>query len=242
MAPKRAVTLLFQSTKKTFELDCTESLNIQRTAEVTRFPMEGGGNVSDHRDRQPLTIQLAGQMSDVHPFRTNPEADPFLPVAYDPEATGAHTQLEQALIAADKNNELITIQAGRRGTYADLLLQDFPTIHETSQGSAFFFSLAFVQLEIAETKTTDLVTDARSRKKDLTFRIAQTEGDKKALATFKDKAIGGGLKEVKTATEFQRWSPPQGRGQVTPQAIGGPLSDCLDNVINIPGAPAGWAR
>ena len=43
---------------KEFPIDVTKAINTNLNARVTKFPVEGGGNVSDHVQVQPMTIQM----------------------------------------------------------------------------------------------------------------------------------------------------------------------------------------
>lgn len=241
MAQNRAIALYFQDTKQTFEIDCTDNLNVNRSADVTQYPVEKGSRTSDHRDRKPLAVSVTGQMSDVHYLRASEDPfaiDPFAPIAYDPEATGQHSKLAAALEAADLNNELITVMAGKRGTFADLLLVNFDVPADASQGSAYFFSLSFTHFDISETKVENLAFE-RSRQQELAFRKAQAEDDKRALALFGKggggAGLGVGVKIVAKPEDFQRWSPSAGRGLTPAQPAGSALMSQMADVVALPG-------
>ena len=64
---RKLTTFVFESPLKEepveFALDVTSILNTTLTASVTKFPVEGGGNISDHFQSNPLTLQITGMIT-----------------------------------------------------------------------------------------------------------------------------------------------------------------------------------
>ncbi len=231
MATKKAIALFFTTQNKTFEIDCTDSFDRQFSAQITQYPTEKGNPVADHRDRNPKTLTLTGQMSDVHYERF--PYDPTTPAPYDIEATGVHTEFEAALLAADENNELITVNAGRRGTFTDMLIQNLDLPATPGTGAAVFFSLSLIKLSVVETKVRDLHAEKQEREwLDLKRDQANQELFDQAGGYEMPDPITG-AKVVKSPELLQRWQPTQNRGLSSPSAAGSVLSD---QVLSI-GAP-----
>lgn len=49
---------------KIFALDVVKAIKTNLSASITKFPIEGGGNISDHVQLEPLTISLEGLISE----------------------------------------------------------------------------------------------------------------------------------------------------------------------------------
>ena len=49
---------------KEFALDVVTAIKTNMSASITKFPIEEGGNISDHVQRQPLSISLTGLISE----------------------------------------------------------------------------------------------------------------------------------------------------------------------------------
>jgi hypothetical protein len=239
MPQPRAVTLVFANTGARHPIDCTDSFDPQYSADITRYPTESGNPVTDHRDIQPKALNLSGLMSDVHPYRSgDPEAlDPAAPVAYDLNGTGFHTSLRDALLAAHENSELITVEAGRRGTWADMLIASLSLPEPPENGAAVAFSVSLIHLSIAETKTQNLV--AASNAAVLQQQLVARTGDAEDMASLAKSAIGG--KVVKSPLEVQRHSPMINHGLTIPQPTS--MRQTL-GLTPFAGAPAlgAWAR
>lgn len=239
MPQKRAVTLLFQTRGIRIEIDCTLSLEPQYNAEVTRYPTEKGNPVTDHRDIQPDMLVLSGVMSDVHPYRSNnPEGfDPFGPVPYNPNDTGFHTNFRDVLIEAHRTSELITVEAGKRGTWTDMLLLPFSLPSTPENGASVFFSLSLIELVITE-------TDVKKLTEDKPLVPANTAANQALIA-----ADGGGnqptinvagAQVTATPDTAMRHSPLQKQGLVTPQAAN--VREQLTTPFNGAQAVGEWAR
>lgn len=50
--------------EKIFALDVVKAIRTNLSASITKFPIEGGGNISDHVQLEPLTISLEGLISE----------------------------------------------------------------------------------------------------------------------------------------------------------------------------------
>lgn len=228
MPQKRAVSVYFSEQDLRFEIDCVESWEPVYAASVTRYPVEKGADKSDHRDKQPVALSFSGLMSNVHPWRPA-EAEgvlqPYAPVPFDIERPGLYSDFEAALLAADANDELLTIEAGRRGEWDAMLIENLSTPGTVGQGGAFFFSVSLVKFDITETATQSL--DAP--KPEVT------------TATPTDPPIPG-AQVVDSAESVQRWSPGADAGLVIPGSPEEWLTSFTDIIAKGPNGTYGWAR
>lgn len=223
MATKKAISLFFTTQNKTFEIDCTDSFDRNFTANITQYPTEKGNPVSDHRDKNPKTLSISGQMSDVHYERF--PYDPTLPTPYNLEATGVHTEFEAALLAADENNELITVNAGRRGTFTDMLIQNLDLPAMPDKGAAVFFSMTLIKLSVVETKVRDLHAEKQEREWLDLKRSQEADELFSGVTGYEIPDPITGAKTVSKPELIQRWQPSTNRGLASPSAAGSVLSD-----------------
>jgi hypothetical protein len=145
-----AVTLVFPENGDQFEIDCTRSINNNRTANITDYPVQEGVRLSDHRDRNPLIISISGLVSNAHPGRVEGE--------FDNDATGYHSDFMSRIEEADENNERVTVDLGKRGVYPDMMIESESIVWGPKDGFSIPFEMTFKEVPIAKAEKVKLIT------------------------------------------------------------------------------------
>lgn len=171
-----AIFIFFPLTNEEFAIDATSSITPDRSADVTRKRVEDGGNISDNRNRQPLTLSLNGFFSNI------PNED----TVYQHDAEGNHTQFRDRILKAEADSEFITIDAGiPRELYENMLITSLSFPWDTSVGTGLPFSMTLQQVRIVRAQVKNL--------------FKQTEEFKAAQAKF-SQGIDVGRQALKAAT------------------------------------------
>lgn len=140
-----AVFIYFPLTDEEFMIDATSQVTPERSATVTQKRVEDGGNISDNRNRAPLTVSLAG-------FFTNITEGP-----YQHDAEGNHTRFRDRILTAEANSEFITVDAGiPREFYENMQITSLSFPWDTSVGTGLPFSLQLQQVRISRAQVKNL--------------------------------------------------------------------------------------
>lgn len=146
-----------------YTIDATLSADHSYSAEVTDFPIEIGGVVSDHVILSPFAYTLQGIVSDA-PL-------PAVAGLRAPNIKPSEEALEKLKLVF-KNRRPIIVETGIE-TYADMVLTTLNITEDANTGEALVFSATFRQVQLVENKRL-FVRAIRlgQKKKDLGNKIA----------------------------------------------------------------------
>lgn len=215
----------FPATGEEWSLDVADSFSPSRTASVTQNEVERGANVTDHRNVNPLTLSFSGFVSDI-PLRFEGN--------YDNEATGRHTEIRERLETAHENSEFLEIENGdTRGLYENMLITQLDFNWDAETGNGLMINMQLQAVRIVSPERKNLAAE-RLRNERLTYdgeQIAQ-DNNLTIAAAFLGPEIAAGVKVVKDAPTFQRFSPERAMGRLSARAsdLTGPVSDALSVV------------
>ncbi len=174
-----SVFILFSATEEEYELDVTETVTPEYSADVTQHAIETGSPVTDHRIIQPKRLTVSGWITDVPLTATG---------SYDPESIGKHTELRDRLEYAHATSELLLIDCGpTRGLYENMAITSLAFGWDYDTGNAFRVSLSLQEITTTEAQVRNLaletaaqnVYDARI-KSDMQKELDQTRRDVKS--------------------------------------------------------------
>jgi len=129
------------------KIDCTVSESISRTASVSTFPIEDGGNISDHVNNNPVAYSLSGIQSD-HPT----DLFSFIYSVQDrianapKKSKAAYDALVKAYLAKEK----LTINTLLE-TFQNMMITNFDVPRDTTTAYALKWSMSFQQVEFVKT-------------------------------------------------------------------------------------------
>jgi hypothetical protein len=137
-----------------FEVDLTIEEQHSRSADVTREPVESGGNISDHVILNPETVRLEGFVTDT-------------PAAVFASNIGRTQSAFETLEDAYNSREPLTVVTGRK-TYQDMIITslDMPR----NRPSSMQFSIELQHITIVESETAQLPSAEADVQDDVTPR------------------------------------------------------------------------
>lgn len=211
-----AVTFVFPQTGDSFEIDCTRSITNNRSANITDYPVQEGVRLADHRDPNPVLIQISGVVSNAHPGRVEG--------AFDNDAPGYHSDFLSRIEEADENSERVNVDLGKRGLYPDMLIESLSIAWGPKDGFSIPFDITFKQVRVAKAEKTTI--------------------EKTKLVTKEDKAQQQATgKVVKDSATKRRWQPARTAGVSGNARAGVSLTAQTDAAATYPGAAdESWAR
>lgn len=113
--------------------------------EVTERPVEGGGNVSDHAQLEPLDFRVRGVVSE-HPFD------------FPNNNVGAKTPAEAVEFFEKIAEQRVDVTTDRLGTFAGCVLQSWP--HEITIEQSIGFDMSFRQVRVATFESVEIPPEA----------------------------------------------------------------------------------
>lgn len=150
--PKRRVTIVDASVDpaRVLTLDASVNETHTKTAQITRHPIEDGGDVVDHINPDPDTVEIVGVVSD----------DPIviLPALNRrPSITGGNPESR----ATDAYKYSVDLRDSRRVVrvlttleqYSDMALESFTTTRDKDTGRVLQATWRFVKIQFAVTDT-----------------------------------------------------------------------------------------
>lgn len=147
-----SVFILFSATEEEYEIDVTESVMPEYSADVTQHAVETGSPVTDHRIIQPKKLTVSGLITDVPLTATGP---------YNPESTGKHTEVRERLERAHAESELLLIDCGpTRGIYENMAITSLSFGWDYDTGNAFRVSLALQEIVTTEAQVLNLTAES----------------------------------------------------------------------------------
>lgn len=187
-------------------------------ADITASPVEDGGNINDHRYKQPISVTFTGWQSEFLNTETG---------VYDRDDVGPHVEFHERMLKAHENDEIIGIECGAvRGIFDGMLTNYSPNWSNNGDGYGLNFSFTVQQVRFASTKTRSLKTEAEAGKQ---------------------LAILGnlGIQRVKNGTIKQMQSRTQGRGPIQLRAASDALglqTDAAATAGDAFAAGVDWAK
>lgn len=166
-----AVTFVFPQTGDSFEIDCTRSIANNRSANITDYPVQEGVRLSDHRDPNPVLIQISGVISNAHPGRVQG--------AFDNDAPGYHSDFLSRIEEADENSERVNVDLGKRGLYPDMLIESLSIAWGPKDGFSVPFDITFKQVRVAKAEKTKLVTKEERAQQQATGKVVKDSSTKR---------------------------------------------------------------
>lgn len=189
-------------------IDCTLSESHDYEAEVTEFELERGADISDHRRTKPVSLTLAGIISDIPLDKDIREeaarlfGGPITGFGID-AVTAAQKLLSgdvrisvqafEKLKALHEGSVTFTVWTPLR-LYTNMVILSLRISKDPRTGSALPFMLTMRELRFVETATT-IITVAAAQQR---TRLGQQNG-KDAPQSLKDKA-GGAFKALDAVT------------------------------------------
>ena len=165
-----------------FTLDAAITENHNYDSEVTSYPVEIGGDITDHVRARPVTVDMEcvvsdtpiGIMQQIRSGTTLPSDDALA-----------------ALLGMRSAREPVTIETSLK-TYTNMVLQNFSIPRSNNNGAALRFNVSFIQIEfITNNRTTIQTSSPRGQNK-------RNLGNKslKEVAEAQAAAIGGTLRSL----------------------------------------------
>ena len=132
-------------------LDAATRLDYSADSDSTDHPVEYNSSdavseITDNIDIKPLTISLEGIMSEVPIEGQNENIETF--------SEGRQWAFVEALLDARSQRSLVSLDAGDRGAWDNLVIESFNPSWSVENGSSVQSRLSLKQIEFVETKTT----------------------------------------------------------------------------------------
>ena len=139
MADRSTLTVLQRASGERLIIDCVLNEQTTFTSEVTDYPVESGGSISDNIRPLPITLNIEGIISTV----------PLHPVSVDRGNDAGVADLDAYIFLLDVRNkrETITVHTPRSNLLPNMVIEDF-VIHGSAEwGTSLRFSLRLKQIE-----------------------------------------------------------------------------------------------
>lgn len=141
-------------------IDATLSISYSAASRATSHPVERSGadglaEISDHIELAPLSIDIDGVMSDV-PLNGN-----ILDAIQGTSQPPQQWAFVEALLLARQQRKLVSIDAGQRGAWDNLVLSFDPS-WTVEDGYSVTFKLRLDQIELVGSRTQFALSDSAS--------------------------------------------------------------------------------
>ena len=136
-------------------LDAALSFDYGADTETTDHPVErtqDTNEVTDQLDNKPLVFEISGIMSEI-PLTGNLLQTVANLFSTD-DKSGKQWAFVDNVLEARKNRELVSLDAGPRGFFENLVITSFNPTWTTATGESVQFSMSLKQIEFVETQTT----------------------------------------------------------------------------------------
>ena len=150
MGDRSVLTVLKRANGQSLIIDCVLTEETIFTSEVTDYPVESGGNISDNIRPLPIKLSLEGIISTV----------PLHPVSVDRGNDAGVADLDAYIFLLDVRNkkETITVHTPRSNRLPGMAIEDF-TIHGSAEwGTSLRFSLRLKQIETIKNERVRVAT------------------------------------------------------------------------------------
>jgi hypothetical protein len=188
-----------------YPIDCAVTERHDFDAEVTSYPIESGGVVTDGVQHKPAEVEIDGIVSDT-PLDAVLRARRAGGFA-EPSAGGPTSEAVEKLIAISKAGEPVVLETEIR-TYPLMVLSGLSIPRDAKTGRALRFTAKFVEVEIANNERTRV-------------RVASlgTPGGKSKFAGPPVEVIGAGPSKVTTKSGKPAvWNSKKGRYEYADKA------------------------
>ena len=155
-------------------LDAALSFDYGADTETTDHPVErtqDTNEVTDQLDNKPLVFEISGIMSEI-PLTGNLLQTVANLFSTD-DKSGKQWAFVDNVLEARKNRELVSLDAGPRGFFENLVITSFNPTWTTATGESVQFSMSLKQIEFVETQTVFVLPERSASERSTAQRFAE---------------------------------------------------------------------